>query len=96
LANIKKKIIMGLVLNGFENFKKWYESKTIIGIIIAAVSTLVAAFYPQVDIQSAVSEVLNADGIVQGIDGLWTSIGQIVGLALALWGRVKAKTGIAA
>lgn len=76
----------------FEKFKKWYESKTIIGIIIAAISTIVGAFYPQVDIQGATNEVLNADNLVQGLDGILASVGQAVGLAIALWGRIKAKT----
>ena len=85
---------MGLVLNGFEDFKEWYKSKTIIGIIIAAVSSVIAAFYPNIDVQGSVNEVLNADTIVQGLDGIWATVGQVVGLALALWGRIKAKVGI--
>ena len=77
------------------NAKNWYESKTIIGIIIAAVSTLVGAFFPEVDIQGAANEVIDSSTeIAAGVDSLWVGIGQVVGLALAAWGRFKAKVGI--
>ena len=57
--------------------------KTIIGIIIAAVSTLVQAFYPETDISGAVGEILTADDVVEGVDSLWTRGGQVFGLLLA-------------
>jgi len=75
----------------YEKGKAWYRSKTIIGIIIAAVSTLIQAFQPEIDLQGAVDEVLNADEVVEAADNLWTSLGQGFGLILAFWGRIKAK-----
>jgi hypothetical protein len=78
----------------FTKFKEWYKSKTIIGIIIAGVSTLVQVFFPDTDIQGVVGEILTSDGIVDGVDSLWTSGGQVLGLVLALYGRLVAKLGI--
>lgn len=78
----------------FSKFKSWYQSKTIIGIIIVAVSTLVQAFYPETDIAGTVGEVMNGDEVVTGVDSVWIGITQTFGLVLALYGRVKAQFGI--
>jgi hypothetical protein len=60
-----------------EDSKKWYTSKTVIGIVVTAVSIL-----------------LKATGVTIGdadITMLITSLFQVVGLALALYGRIVAE-----
>lgn len=54
--------------------KKWWQSKTIIGIVIAAVSIAAPKYQPI------------AQAIPQGFD----LVGQLIGLALGAYGRVKA------
>lgn len=82
------------VTDGFNKAKAWWQSRTVWGILLAAVSTIVKALFPEVDIAGAADEVLGADQVASGIDTVWASIGQAVGLVLALWGRIKAKLAI--
>ncbi len=82
------------VSDGFQTAKAWYQSKTIIGIIIAAISTLVKAFMPETDVQGAVDEILSADPTAASIDQIIASAVQAFGLLMALYGRVKARLGI--
>lgn len=82
------------VQDAFEKGKAWYQSKTIIGILIAAVSTVVKAFLPDVDIQGATDEVLNADQVAMSADQVVASVVQLIGFVTALYGRIVAKLGI--
>ncbi len=58
--------------------KKWWQSKTIIGIVIAAVSIAAPKYQPI------------ANALPQGFD----LIGQLIGLALGAYGRLKAEKPI--
>ena len=84
------------VSDAYNKAKAWYQSKTIIGIIIAAVATLLQAFAPKLglDLVGVVDELQNADEIATNLDNVWVTLSQTFGLVLALWGRIKAKTGI--
>lgn len=86
---------MGEIKEGWNNFKAWYKSKTIIGVIIAAIGTLVQMFWPEVDVQAGAEEILNSgEEIAFAVDDIWGSILQVIGLAVAAWGRFSAKVGI--
>lgn len=89
---------MGKVNDTFQEFKSWYQSKTIIGLIISSISGVVFALTNgQVDVAGAAGEVLNADapgGLIEGIDNVWAAVTFVLGQALAFWGRFKAKLGI--
>lgn len=81
--------------NKYAEFKSWYQSKTIIGLIISSVSGVVFALTSgKVDIQGATGEILNADQAVSSIDNVISGITFFIGQVVALWGRLKAKVGI--
>lgn len=82
------------VSDGFNKAKAWWKSRTIFGILLVAVSTIVKTFLPETDIAGGVEEVLNADEVASGFDQVWATAGQALGLVVALWGRFKAKVGI--
>lgn len=79
-----------------QEFKSWYTSKTIIGLIISSVSGVVYALTDGgVDIQGASTEVLSgAEELATGVDNTIASVMFFVGQAVAVWGRLKAKVGI--
>lgn len=86
----------GPITDGYNQFKEWYKSKTIIGVLITAAATLLSILFPDasVDLTGAVEELTNADDLATGIDDIWIRIMQVVGMALAIYGRLKAKLGI--
>lgn len=57
--------------------KKWYQSKTIWGVVIAAAGTIIGYPVTETDIQ----DVLTAAG----------KVAEAFGLILALYGRIKAE-----
>jgi len=79
-----------------QEFKSWYTSKTIIGLIISSISGVVYALTDgSVDIQGASSEVLSgAEELATSADNTIASVMFFVGQAVALFGRLKAKVGI--
>jgi len=79
-----------------QEFKSWYTSKTIIGLIISSVSGVVYALTDGgVDIQGASTEVIaGAEELATGVDNIIASVMFFVGQAVAVWGRLKAKAGI--
>ena len=86
---------MGVVQDNFEKAKAWYQSKTIIGLIISSIGGVVFALTSgQVDIQGATNEVLNANDAVVSLDQVWSAVLFAVGQLVALWGRITAKTNI--
>jgi hypothetical protein len=86
---------MGIVQDNFEKAKAWYQSKTIIGLIISTVGAVVFALTAgKVDIQGATNEVLNANEAVVALDQVWSGALFAVGQLVALWGRITAKTNI--
>ena len=84
-----------LAKNKYAEFKSWYQSKTIIGLIISSISGVVFALTSgKIDIQGAAGEILNADEAVSSIDNVVSGVTFFIGQVVALWGRLKAKTGI--
>lgn len=79
-----------------QEFKSWYTSKTIIGLIISSISGVVYALTDgSVDIQGASTEVLSgAEELATSADNTIASVMFFVGQAVALFGRIKAKVGI--
>ena len=79
-----------------QEFKSWYTSKTIIGLIISSISGVVYALTDgSVDIQGASTEVISgAEELATSADNTIASIMFFVGQAVAVWGRLKAKVGL--
>jgi hypothetical protein len=79
-----------------QEFKSWYTSKTIIGLIISSISGVVYALTDgSVDIQGASTEVLSgAEELATSADNTIASVMFFVGQAVAVWGRLKAKVGL--
>ena len=81
----------------FEKGKAWYQSRTIIGVIITLVGTVLSAVKPEWAIDFAgVTEVVLEDGktIAKEADSIWASVLTLVGILTTTWGRIKAKTPI--
>tara|TARA_R110000868_G_scaffold139805_2_gene354914 strand:+ start:4451 stop:4714 length:264 start_codon:yes stop_codon:yes gene_type:complete len=86
---------MGEILDKWNQVKNWYESKTIIGIIVAALGAVLAFIFPEVDVNESIEVVKGSgDVLAGGIDSLYIGAIELFGLALAAWGRFKATTGI--
>mgnify|MGYP007059449297 FL=1 len=84
-----------IVETKFADFKNWYQSKTIIGLIISSVSAIVDSLTQgKVDIQGAAGEILNAGEVAQSADQIISAVTFFIGQAVALWGRITAKAGI--
>jgi len=84
-----------IVQTKFADFKNWYQSKTIIGLIISSVSAIVYSLTQgKVDIQGAAGEILNAGEVAQSADQIISAVTFFIGQAVALWGRITAKAGI--
>lgn len=87
---------MGKVTEKFEQFKSWYQSKTIIGLIISSISGVVFALTNgSVDVAGAVNETISgAEGIATSADDVIAAVMFVVGQVVALYGRITAKVGI--
>ena len=86
---------MGKVKEKYEEFKSWYTSKTIIGLVVSSISGIVYALTSgKVDVQGATDQLLNADDVVQSADNIYAAVLFFVGQAVALWGRLTAKVGL--
>ena len=84
-----------IVETKFADFKNWYQSKTIIGLIISSVSAIVYSLTQgKVDIQGAAGEILNGGEVAQSADQIISAVTFFIGQAVALWGRITAKAGI--
>lgn len=83
--------------DAFNKGKAWYQSKTIIGVIIAAGGAVAQMIWPEsgVDPQAVVDVIVeDGEGIAQHADNIWFSLVEGFGLLMATWGRIKAHTGI--
>jgi hypothetical protein len=80
----------------FNEFKQWYQSKTIIGLVISSISGVVFALTQgQVDVQGATTELIaGAEEVAVGADQVISSVTFVIGQVIALWGRLTAKVGI--
>ena len=85
---------MGNLDDKVQNAKAWYQSKTIIGVVLAFIPTILKLINPEL--------VLDAEGIIddgfegaqtiaQNADALWAQVLTVGGSLLAIWGRIKAK-----
>lgn len=85
-----------VVQDKFNEFKSWYQSKTIIGLIISSISGVVFALTKgSVDIQGVSTEILaGAEELSQSADNTIAAVTFFVGQVIALWGRLTAKLGI--
>ena len=86
----------GKVTKKVQEFKSWYQSKTIIGLIISSISGVVYALTDgSIDVQGATTDALSgAEEIAVGIDNIISQITFFIGQALAVWGRLKAKVSL--
>ena len=84
------------VQNKFNEFKSWYKSKTIIGLVISSISGVVFALSDgSVDIAGATNEALSGgQEVAESADKVISGVIFFVGQAIALWGRLKAKVGL--
>lgn len=74
--------------------KAWYQSKTIIGVIITALGALLSGIFPNwgFDLGSTVADAVEtADQLAPQADVTWGAILQIWGIVQAFWGRLKAR-----
>jgi len=80
----------------FNEFKQWYQSKTIVGLVISSISGVVFALTQgQVDVQGATTELIaGAEEVAVGADQVISSVTFVIGQVIALWGRLTAKVGI--
>lgn len=88
--------VNGVVSNKFNEFKSWYKSKTVIGLIISSISGVVFALSDgAVDVAGATNEVLSGgEDISLASDQVIASVMFLIGQATAVWGRFKAKVGL--
>jgi len=85
---------MGNLQDGVTNAKAWYQSKTIIGILVAFIPTIVKAINPELtlDLGGIADDGFEAAELVaQTGDQLWVQLTEVFGTLLAIWGRIKAK-----
>lgn len=87
---------VGKVQEKFNEFKSWYQSKTIIGLIISSISGVVFALTGgEVDVQGATTEVITgAESLAYNADQAIASVTFFIGQVIAVWGRIKAKVGL--
>ena len=87
---------MGKVSDKVAEFKAWYKSKTIIGLIISSISGVVYALTDgNVDVAGTVDGAMTgADELATGADNIIASVMFFVGQAVAVYGRLKAKVGL--
>lgn len=80
----------------FQQFKSWYQSKTIIGLVISSISGVVFALTQgKVDVQGVTTDLITGgEEIAVGIDQVIASVTFVIGQVIALWGRLTAKIGI--
>ena len=88
---------MGDVKDVVQKAKAWWQSKTIIGTVLMILPTIIRLIFPEseVDVQGAIDEAWSiADNVAEFADSAWSSILEIVGFVVAVYGRIKAKVGI--
>ena len=84
---------MGNLDDKVQSAKSWYQSKTIIGVILAFIPTILRLINPELvlDVEGIVTEGFNgAELIAQTADEIWVTVLEVGGSLLAIWGRIKA------
>ena len=77
--------------------KSWYQSKTIIGVVLAFIPTIVQLINPEwtLDVSGVVEEgFTGAELVAETADQIWVTATEVFGTLLAIWGRLKAKVQI--
>ena len=85
---------MGDLNDKVQGAKAWYQSKTIIGVILAFIPTITRLINPEwvLDVEGIVEAGFEgAELIAQTADQTWATVLEIGGSLLAIWGRIKAK-----
>lgn len=80
--------------DAFDKAKAWYQSKTIIGVLIAAAGAILSALKPEwgLDLPGTANEIVEgAEEIADAADVTWGAILQAWGLVQAVWGRIVAR-----
>lgn len=88
---------MGLLSDKVGEAKAWFESITIIGVLLAFIPTIVQAIEPSwvLDLSGAADEIFTgAESLAATGDQMWATIVELLGSAIAIWGRIKAKVVI--
>lgn len=87
---------MGQVTEKFQEAKAWYNSKTIIGLIVSSISGVVLALTEgSVDIAGAIGALFDGgEEVSASVDSLIASATFAFGQVLAVYGRLKAKVGL--
>ena len=87
---------MGKVSDKVAEFKAWYKSNTIIGLVISSISGVVYALTEgNVDVAGAVDGAMTgADELATGADEVIASVMFFIGQAVAVYGRLKATVGL--
>ena len=77
--------------------KAWWKSKTIIGTILMVIPMLIKIIAPEaeIDVAGTVDTAWEgAEGLAAYADSMWAQIQEALGFILAIYGRLKASTGI--
>ena len=85
---------MGDILDAFNKAKSWYTSKTIFGIILMVIPNLIKLVKPElvVDFNGVVNDAwTTAEVIANTGDQIWAQVMEIIGTAVAIYGRTVAK-----
>lgn len=88
---------MGNIQDKVTEAKAWYKSKTIIGVIIAFIPTIVKLIKPElaIDAEAVINDTFTgADLVAQNADQIWVTLVTLFGSLLAIYGRIKANLGI--
>lgn len=84
---------MGIVTDKFDEFKNWWESKTIIASIIMVVQLVLGLF--GYDIGNIFETTIEgAEELANEIDSTWLGIQSVIMSAIVIWGRIKAEVKI--
>ena len=88
---------MGNINDNVQNAKAWYKSKTIIGVILTFVPTIVRLINPEwtLDLEGVIEEgFTGAEAIANTADQIWVQVTELIGVAVAIWGRITAKVSL--
>lgn len=88
---------MGDIQDKVAEAKAWYTSKTIIGIVLAFIPTIIKFIKPElvIDVEGSVEEAFaGAEVIAETADSIWGMLLATFGTVLAIYGRIKANLSI--